>query len=109
MNFTPRPAPIPKRVVAGLIDTAFIVVLSGIAFAVPILTRGIVLPMWGVLAVMVGYAAVPLAFLKRTLGMHIMGLELVTSQGHAVDLANVLFRELLGRGFFPAAWLFTKT
>ena len=107
MNFAPRPAPIPKRVVAGLIDTAFIVVLSGIAFAVPILTRGIVLPMWGVLAVMVGYAAVPLAFLKRTLGMHIMGLELVTSQGHAVDLANVLFRELLGRGFFPAAWLFT--
>jgi len=107
MNFTPRPAPLPKRVVAGLIDAAFIVVLSGIAFAVPLFTRGIVLPMWGVLAVMVGYAVVPLAFLKRTLGLHIMGLELVGKQGHAIDLANLLFRELLGRGFFPAAWLFT--
>ena len=107
MNFTPRPAPLPKRVVAGLIDAVFIVVLSGVAFAVPLLTRGIVLPMWGVLAVMVGYAVVPLAFLKRTLGLHIMGLELVGKQGHAIDLANLLFRELLGRGFFPAAWLFT--
>ncbi len=107
MNFTPRPAPLPRRVVAGLIDAVFIAVLSGIAFAIPLLTRGVVLPMWGVLAVMVGYAVVPLAFLKRTLGLHIMGLELVGKQGHAIDLANLLFRELLGRGFFPAAWLFT--
>lgn len=105
--FVPRPAPIPKRVIAGLIDAAFIVVLSGISFAVPLLTRGIVLPMWGVLAVMIGYAVVPLAFLKRTLGLHIMGLELVGKQGHAVDLANLAFRELVGRGFFPAAWMFT--
>jgi Flp pilus assembly protein TadD len=36
-----------------------------------------------------------------------MGLELVGRDGHPVDLANVLFRELIGRGFFPAAWLFT--
>ena len=107
MNFVPRPAPIPKRVIAGLLDFAFIVVLTGISFAVPLLTRGIVLPMWGVLAVIVGYAVVPLAFLKRTIGLHIMGLELVGKAGHPVDLANVLFRELLGRGFFPAAWLFT--
>lgn len=107
MSFVPRPAPLPRRVVAGLLDAAFIVVLSGIAFTVPLVTRGVVLPMWGVLAVMVGYAVVPLAFLKRTLGLHIMGLELVGQTGHPVDLANVLFRELLGRGFFPAAWLFT--
>lgn len=105
--FVPRPAPLQKRVIAGLLDAACIVVLSGISFAVPLLTRGIVLPMWGVLAVMVGYAVVPLAFLKRTLGLHIMGLELVGKQGHAIDLANLLFRELVGRGFFPAAWLFT--
>ena len=107
MSFVPRPAPMQKRVIAGLLDAACIVVLSGISFAVPLLTRGIVLPMWGVLAVVVGYAVVPLAFLKRTVGLHIMGLELVTKTGHAVDLANLLFRELVGRGFFPAAWLFT--
>lgn len=107
MNFVPRPAPLPKRVIAGLLDAAFIVVLSGISFAVPILTRGVVLPMWGVLAVMVGYAVVPLAFLKRTLGLHIMGLEVVGKDGRAIDLGNLLFRELIGRGVFPAAWLFT--
>ena len=107
MNFVPRPAPLQKRVVAGLIDAACIGVLCGISFTVPLVTRGVVLPMWGVLAVMVGYAVVPLAFLKRTLGLHIMGLELVGKAGHTVDLGNVLFRELLGRGFFPAAWLFT--
>ncbi len=107
MSFVPRPAPMQKRVIAGLLDAACIVVLSGISFAVPLLTRGIVLPMWGVLAVVVGYAVVPLAFLKRTVGLHIMGLELVTKTGHSVDLANLLFRELVGRGFFPAAWLFT--
>ncbi len=107
MNFAPVPAPLSKRVIAGLLDAAIIVVLSGISFAVPMLTRGIGLPMWGVLAVMVGYAVVPLAFLKRTLGLHIMGLELVGKDGHAIDLGNLLFRELVGRGVFPAAWLFT--
>ncbi len=107
MNFVPVAAPLSKRVIAGLLDAAFIVVLSGISFAVPLLARGIVLPMWGVLAVMVGYAVVPLAFLKRTLGLHIMGLEVVGKEGRAVDLGNLLFRELIGRGVFPAAWLFT--
>lgn len=102
-----RPAPLPKRVFAGAIDTFVIGVLCVASFTVPMVLRGVSLPMWGVLAVMVGYAVVPLAFLKRTLGMHLFGLELVTKQGHAVDLANLLFRELLGRGFFPAAWMFT--
>ncbi len=107
MNFVPVPAPLSKRVIAGLIDAAFIVVLSGISFAIPMLTRGIGLPMWGVLAVMVGYAVVPLAFLKRTLGLHIMGLEVVGKDGRAIDPGNLLFREFIGRGVFPAAWLFT--
>lgn len=107
MNFTPRPAPLPKRVAAGAIDAALIGLLCALSFAGPMLLRGVVLPMWGVLAVMVGYAVVPLAFLKRTVGMHLLGLELVSRQGHAVDLGNLIFRELLGRGFFPAAWLLT--
>jgi uncharacterized RDD family membrane protein YckC len=107
MHFVPHPAPITKRVIAGFIDAACIIVLSGIAFVAPLAMRGLVLPMWGVLAVMVGYAVVPLAFFKRTLGFHIMGLELVDVRGHAIDLANVTFRELLGRGFFPAAYLLT--
>jgi uncharacterized RDD family membrane protein YckC len=107
MNFAPRPAPLSRRVAAGAIDTALIGLLCALSFAVPMVLRGVVLPMWGVLAVLVGYAVVPLAFLKRTVGMHLLDLELVSRQGHAVDLANLLFRELLGRGLFPAAWLLT--
>lgn len=101
------PAPLPRRVLAGAFDTAVIGILCILSFTVPMIFRGISLPMWGVLAVMVGYSVVPLAFLKRTLGMQLFGLELVGKSGHAVDLANLLFRELLGRGFFPAAWMFT--
>lgn len=107
MNFVPRPAPISRRVVAGLLDAACIVVLSGISFFVPLLSRGLVLPMWGVLAVMVGYSVLPVAYFARTLGQHVMGLSVVRRDGHPLDLANALFRELIGRGWFPAAYLLT--
>jgi uncharacterized RDD family membrane protein YckC len=105
MAFTPKPAPISKRVTAGFIDSAFLAVLSGITFVVPLMVKGIVLPMWGVLAVLLGYSVVPIAFFKRTLGLHIMGLEVVGKTGHPLDLVNATFREMLGRGFFPFAYL----
>ncbi len=92
---------------AGAIDGAAVLVLSMVSFVVPMLMLGIVLPMWGVLAVMLGWSVVPLAFLQQTVGMRLMGLELARHDGHPLDLANVLFRELLGRGLFPAAYLLT--
>lgn len=105
--FAPKPPPLQKRVIAGLIDAAFITVFSGISFVMPLMLKGIVLPMWGVLVVLVGYAVVPIAFFRRTIGLQIMGLEVVSKTGHPLDLANTTFRELLGRGFFPFAYLFT--
>ncbi|MEW5740020.1 MAG: RDD family protein [Myxococcota bacterium] len=101
------PAPLGRRVLAGVFDACAVAVLSICCFLVPMVLRGLVLPMWGVLAALVGYQVVPLAFLKQTLGMRLFGLELVRRDGHHVDLANLLFRELIGRGFFPAAYLFT--
>lgn len=101
------PAPLSRRVLAGVFDGVAIVLLSLACFLVPMVLRGVVLPMWGVLAALIGYQVVPLAFLKQTLGMRLSGLELVRKDGHHVDLANLLFRELIGRGFFPAAYLFT--
>ena len=100
-------APVSKRVVAGVIDALAIFALSAFYFVAPMLLRGLVLPMWGVLLAMVGYGVVPLAFLKKTVGMKLMGIELARRDGHAVDLANVLVRELLGRGYFPAAFILT--
>lgn len=107
MNAPLRTAPLATRVVAGAFDAAAIALLCGVTFVGPLYLRGVVLPMWGVLAVMVGYAVLPLAFFGRTLGLRLFGLELCRLDGHRVDLANVLFRELLGRGFFPAAFLLT--
>ncbi|MBL8923768.1 MAG: RDD family protein [Myxococcaceae bacterium] len=100
-------APLGKRMLAGLIDVAALALLSFLAFLLPMALLGVVLPMWGVLAVMLGWSVVPLAFLQKTVGMKVMGLELAREDGHPVDLANVLFRELLGRGLFPAAYLLT--
>ncbi len=101
------PAPLSRRFLAGLIDFAAVSVLSLATFLVPLFLRGFVLPMWGVLVVLVGYAVVPVAFLKQTVGLRILGLEVVRPDGHPVDLGNVLFRELLGRGLFPLAFLYT--
>ncbi len=100
-------APLSRRVLAGLIDGVAMVLLATLAFLVPVKVLGVALPMWGVLAVMVGWSVVPLAFLQQTAGMRALGLELAGADGHPVDLANVLFRELLGRGLFPAAYLLT--
>jgi uncharacterized RDD family membrane protein YckC len=74
---------------------------------IPLFTRGLVLPMWGVLLVMVGYSVVPLYAFKKTIGMAVFKLELVGKGGHAVDAGNLLFRELIGRGFLPIAYLLT--
>lgn len=101
-------APLPSRILAGALDAVFLLSLCAGLFLVPLLTRGLVLPMWGVLLAVVGYAVVPLSAFRATLGMRLFGLELVSKDGHAVGPGDVLFRELVGRGFFPAAFLFTQ-
>jgi uncharacterized RDD family membrane protein YckC/tetratricopeptide (TPR) repeat protein len=105
--FAPAPAPLNKRVAAGVFDFIVLWVLVAIAFLVPLMMRGLGLPMLPVLLVMLGYQVVPLSAFKKTLGMKLFGLELVTRAGHAVGAGEVLFRELVGRGLFPAAFLAT--
>jgi tetratricopeptide (TPR) repeat protein len=100
------PAPLDKRIVAGAFDAVALLGLCAAYFLVPVLTLGVVLPMWGVLAAIVGYAVVPLATFRQTLGFRLFGLELVGKEGHAVGLGDVLFREMIGRGWFPAAFIF---
>lgn len=106
---TPEPAaaPLGKRLAAGAFDFVIVWALVIGSFLVPLFFRGLVLPMWGVLLVMLGYQVVPLSAFRQTLGMKIFGVELVTRTGHAVGPGEVLFRELVGRGYFPAAFLGT--
>lgn len=100
------PAQLERRIWAGALDTFIVLALCAAYFLIPVMTLGVVLPMWGVLAAIIGYSVIPLAVFKQTLGMRLFGLELVSKTGHAVGLGDVLFRELIGRGFFPAAFLF---
>jgi len=100
-------APLNRRVIAGCIDALILSLLCLLLFLFPLVTRGFVLPMWGVLAAVIGYAVVPLSAFRATLGMKLLGLELVTKDGHGVSPGDVLFRELIGRGYFPAAYLLT--
>jgi uncharacterized RDD family membrane protein YckC len=100
------PAPLDKRLAAGTVDAVALLALCAAYFLVPVMTLGVVLPMWGVLAAIIGYAVVPLATFRQTLGFRLFGLELVGKEGHAVGLGDVLFRELIGRGWFPAAFIF---
>ena len=86
------PAPLGKRVAAAVIDGILLLVLCVATFIGPLLLRGFVVPMWGVLVVLIGYAVVPLAALKRTLGMQLFNIELARLDGHAVDIANLLNR-----------------
>ena len=92
---------------AGLVDFVLVAVLCAATFLFPLFTRGLALPMWGVLLVMVGYSVVPLYAFKKTIGLALFKLELVGKGGHAVDAGNLLFRELIGRGFLPIAYLLT--
>ena len=107
LNIDVSPAPIDKRVFSGVFDFVAVAGISAAYFLVPLLTRGLVLPMWGVFLAVVGYSVVPLSVFRQTLGMKLFGTELITRDGHPVGLADVLFRELIGRGLFPAAFLFT--
>ncbi|MBK7864405.1 MAG: RDD family protein [Archangiaceae bacterium] len=100
------PAVLERRVLAGLIDGAVLMALCAAYFLVPVMTLGVVLPMWGVLAAVIGYAVIPLGAFKQTLGMRLLHLELVSREGHPVNYGDLLFRELLGRGWFPAAFIF---
>jgi uncharacterized RDD family membrane protein YckC len=101
------PAPLGKRIRAGLLDAAVLSVLSGAYFFIPLLATGLVLPMWGVLAAGIGYAVVPLAAFRATLGMRIFGVEILGRDGQSANPADLLFRELVGRGLLPGAFLFT--
>lgn len=100
------PPPLERRVMAGLFDGVVLLAVCAAYFLIPVLTLGVTLPMWGVLAAIIGYSVVPLAVFKQTPGMKLFDLELVAKDGHPVNIGDLLFRELLGRGWFPAAFLF---
>jgi Tfp pilus assembly protein PilF/uncharacterized RDD family membrane protein YckC len=76
-------------------------------FLVPMALGGLTIPTWAALAAIVGYAVVPLSVFQATPFMWLAGIELVRRDGTRPDPIDVLFREILGRGLGPAAYLVT--
>jgi uncharacterized RDD family membrane protein YckC len=106
-SFFPKlePAPLGARIAAGAIDLTFVGFLIGLLFLMPMSKSGLGLPMVVVGAVVIGYLVVPIAAFRTTLGMKLLGLELIGTNGHPADPLEVFVRELIGRGVFPVAYL----
>ncbi len=100
-------APLEKRLLAGGFDLLLLVLFVVAYFAFPLLTGGLTLPMWGVFAAVLGYSVTPLILFRATLGMRLFGVEILGRNGHPAQIIDLVFRELIGRGFFPAAYLST--
>ncbi|MBX5480245.1 MAG: RDD family protein [Myxococcaceae bacterium] len=102
-----KPAPIEARLKAGAFDLFILVTLMAGYFFGGLWLYGLAAPMWGVFAILVGYSVVPLSLFRATIGMRLFGIELVTRKGRNVPVTDLLFRELVGRGFFPITYLAT--
>ena len=100
-------APLQPRVTAGLLDGLTLAFLALVLFLAPIPFGGVGVPAWAALAAIIGYAVVPLWAYQATPFMWLFGLELVGRDGQPPDPIDIVFREILGRGLGPAAYLVT--
>jgi uncharacterized RDD family membrane protein YckC len=98
-------APWGPRLAAGAIDAVATLLVAAILVGLPWRLGGFTLPMIGALAAVVGWSVAPLAAFGVTVGMRLMGLEMVGPDGRRPDAIEVAFRELVGRGLLPAAYL----
>lgn len=101
------PAPLQPRIIAGVLDALMLACLSAALFVVPMALGGLAIPTWAAVAAIVGYAVVPLWAFQATLFMRLAGIELVGRDGKPPDPIDIVFREILGRGLGPAAYLAT--
>lgn len=98
------PAALGPRIVAGLIDFALLGSVGLVIALGPLWLGGLALPMVGAVAAVLVVNVLPLAAFRATLGLRLMGLEVVHSNGRAADLTELLFRELIGRGLLGVAF-----
>ena len=102
-----RPADIGSRITAGVFDLFLLFILGTAVSLAPMLLGGLALPLVGAVAAIVAYTIAPCMLFKKTLGMKLFGLEIVSVNGRNADATELLFRELFGRGLFGAAYFST--
>lgn len=107
-NESAKGAPlVGRRMAAGAIDLAGVGILSAVFLGVPTVLVGGSLPMLAIFGAVLVWSVVPLSLFGSTAGMAIFGLALEGKENGRADFLDVVFRELVGRGFFAAAYLGT--
>src|SRR4051812_29030627 len=99
------PASLDSRMGAAVIDLIGIVLLTVVFIVVPMKLFGVLTPVFALCGAVLIWSIAPLWVFRQTLGMKLFGIELVSKTGHAAELTDLLFRELIGRGFLPAIFL----
>ena len=101
---TGKPADFGSRITAGILDLFLLFLLGAFLSLAPMLVGGLALPLVGSFAAILAYIVAPCALFKKTLGMKLFGVEIVSVNGRNADATELLFRELFGRGLFGAAY-----
>lgn len=99
------PAPIDARLGAGCVDSLAVIVLTALFIVVPLRLTGLMTPTLAMCGAVLIWTIAPLWLFRQTLGMRLFGIEMVSKTGHSADLSELLFRELVGRGYLPAIYL----
>lgn len=102
-----EPAALGPRIAAGAIDLFAVIVLTTVFFAIPLSVGGAVMPLLCAFAAVLGWVVVPVWLFQATVGMRLMKVELTKLDGQPLDPAEVLFREMIGRGFLGVIYLST--
>ncbi len=103
LRFTP--APLGPRIAAGALDLCVLSVLVVGLTELSAHLGGLMLPVWSALLAIVAYTALPLWIFGATPAMWLFGIEMVGRDGRSPDPIEVIFREMVGRGMAPAAYL----
>ncbi|MFC1609391.1 RDD family protein [Myxococcota bacterium] len=101
------PADIGRRLAAGIIDGIGLLLVVSITILVHIRLLGAPMPPWTIAAFALAWNVLPAWRFKTTLGLRLMGLEIVKQDGNRADLLEIAARELIGRGIVALAYLGT--
>lgn len=99
------PAALDARVGAAVIDTLAIALITALLIYVPLRFTGLLTPTLALCGAVLMWTIAPLWLFRQTLGMRVFSIEMVSKTGHSAELTELLFRELVGRGYLPAIYL----
>jgi uncharacterized RDD family membrane protein YckC len=92
---------------AGVLDLFAQGALCLLLFLLALRFGGMAMPVVTVLAVVLGYSAIPLWMFGATPAMRLFGVRLIRLQGRPLELMDVIARELVWSGILPATYFLT--